>query len=449
MRLVALSLAWIMLSLVLTGGVLTLLFRAHIGRHFDRSLQDHLEELAAAAEIQPDGGVKLTWEPADPRFKAPFSGWYWELRAGSQTLKRSPSLLDHSLNAEAPGPGKPHVFVHVDGPQSVPLRVIAQDIVLPEAAQPFTVLVAGPCQSVRQDVLSFVWPLALSLAVLGLSLAAAVTAQVVYGLRPLRHVRTALTDVIQGRRARLDVGGPAEVAPLIQELNGLLDQREAMVERARAEAGDLAHALKTPIAVIANEARELPGERGETLKAEAARMGRVVEHHLLRARAGRQSPNARASLDRVMDDVRFSLSRVYPQRTLRFDVEPGLTFAGAEDDLGEMIGNLADNACKWARDVALIRAVGGEGRLKICVEDDGPGLSEAELALALDRGERLNAKSASAVPGHSAVPRHFAVPGHGLGLSIVSCLAGLHGGGLSLGRSRLGGLSAELELPAA
>lgn len=431
-RLIAVSLAWVVISLFLMGMLLIALFRGQIQRHFDQTLIGHLEELASAAEVE-NGTLKLTWEPADPRFRPPLSGWYWEVRSGTTTVKRSPSLLDHSLTATSPGPGQPHLFKNVSGPDNASLRVIAQDIILPEADQPFTVFVAGPCSVVQRDVLTFMGQLAIALVVLALTLAALIVTQVTFGLRPLRILHSALAEVRDGRRQRLETSGPAEVTPLIEELNGLLDERDTMVNEARAEAGDLAHALKTPIAVICNEAHDLADERGAVLSNEANKMARVVEQHLVRARSKikRRLAGARASLDAVMEDVRFSLSRLYPERVLEFDVAPGLIFAGEADSLGEMIGNLADNACKWACNTVRIDARQKDGRIILHIADDGPGLNDAACAQALNRGEKLGSTR----------------PGHGLGLPIVVQLTELYGGSLQLGRSELGGLLATLELP--
>ena len=189
-----------------------------------------------------------------------------------------------------------------------------------------SVLVAGPCVTVQNDVLIFMGQLAAALLTLGLTLGALIAAQVTYGLRPLGMVRAGLMQVRQGRGSRLQADGPSEIAPLIDELNGLLDERDMMVAQARAEAGNLAHALKTPIAVIRNEASSLPVQQGATLKAEADKMTRVVEHHLVNARVQMKQRHvpAGASLDHVMEDVRFSLGRLYPERKLEFVMPAGL-----------------------------------------------------------------------------------------------------------------------------
>ena len=433
-RLIAVSLAWLAFSLLATGAVLVLLFRAHMQRHFDQTLASHLEELVAAASVSADGSLDLSWEPADPRFRKPLSGWYWEVRSG-QTVKRSPSLLDQDIPPLSGEPGALGIFDNIAGPGDTRLRIAAQDILQPGSSRILSVRVAGPCVTVQNDVFIFIGQLAAALITLALTLGALIAVLVTYGLRPLATMRAKLTNVRLGRGSRLAADGPSEIAPLIDELNGLLDERDEMVTQARAEAGNLAHALKTPIAVIRNEASGLPEKQGAAIKAEASRMTRVVEHHLVNARAQikqRRVP-VYASLDRVMEDVRFSLGRLYPERKLEFSVPGGLAAACAEDDLGEMIGNLADNACKWAARTVQISARRSGGRVLVHIEDDGPGLTDEQSAQVLARGKRLDES----------------VPGHGLGLSIAAKLATLHGGTLRLERSEVGGLCAILDLPAA
>jgi signal transduction histidine kinase len=433
-RLIAISLAWLAFSLLATGAVLVLLFRAHMQRHFDQALQGHLEELVAAASAGADGSLYLSWEPADPRYRKPLSGWFWEVRSG-QTVKRSPSLLGEEMPSLSTQPGALDIFDSIPGPGNTRLRIAAEDTVLPGADQPLSVRVAGPCVTVQNDVFIFIGQLAAALITLGLTLGALIAAQVTYGLRPLATVRVKLMEVRLGRGSRLEADGPSEIAPLIDELNGLLDERDTMVTQARAEAGNLAHALKTPIAVIRNEATSLPDKQGATIKAEASKMTRVVEHHLINARAQLKQRRAppRAWLDHVIRDVRFSLERLHPERELEFCVPDGLIIACTEDDLGEMIGNLADNACKWADRTVRISARCSGGRVLVQIDDDGRGLDEEQRTLVLSQGKRLDEST----------------PGHGLGLSIVVKLAAIYGGALRLERSELGGLAAILDLPEA
>jgi signal transduction histidine kinase len=432
-RLIAVSLAWLAFSLLATGTVLTLLFRAQMQRHFDRTMLGNLEELAAAVHVEAGGAIDLAWEPADPRYRKALSGWYWEIRTGGRAAKSSPSLMGQSIPVTAAS-GQPELFDDIPGPGGVRLRGVAEAISQPDGSALF-VAVAGPCITVRHDVLIFLGQLAAALITLGLTLGALIAVQVTYGLRPIYMVGAALAGMRLGRHDRLDTDGPSEIAPLVDELNALLSERGAMVAQARAEAGNLAHALKTPIAVIRNEAAGIAGQAGETLKEEANKMVRAVEHHLVRARA-RARPRhsaARASLDAVMEDVRFSLQRLYPERLLEIDIPKGLSAACREDDLGEMTGNLADNACKWAKRRVRISAEKSNGRLRVRIDDDGAGLDGGQCIQVLARGKRLDER----------------MPGHGLGLSITSQLALLHGGDLRLDRSELGGLSAVLDLPAA
>ncbi|NVN84925.1 MAG: HAMP domain-containing histidine kinase [Rhodopseudomonas sp.] len=435
LRLVTASLAWIVVSLAITGVLLVWLFRSHIEQRFDRTLYDHLEELAAAAEIGAGGAPTLSWEPADPRFKPALSGWYWEIHADGLMLRASPSLNGATLGVQGPGAGQPRSYQYAKGPAGEDLRLIVQDIVLPERPGALTIVVAGPCTDIHTDVRSFAGNLAMSLGVLALTLGMLVLLQVGYGLRPLCNMQSALNAVRLGSRDQLaESDSPAEVLPLIEEVNALLRQRQAMIERARAEAGDLAHALKTPIAAISNEAGRIDDEAGAIIQAEIGRMRQAVEHHLVRARAaaGFRSPHARAALDDVLADVQFSLQRLYPEQAVVVETPAGASFAGQADDLGEMIGNLADNAGKWARGrITIAAAVVGE-RLAVTVDDDGPGLDAAGQIAAVERGGRLDTEK----------------PGHGLGLSIVAHLAELYGGRLTLSSSPLGGLHAELDLPA-
>jgi signal transduction histidine kinase len=435
LRLAAGSIIWMIVALISTAVLLVLLFRSHIERRFDQSLHDHMEELVAAAEVDPNGSLKLSWEPADPRFKPPLSGWYWQLRAGGATLRASPSLGDATLAGTSPGAGQPATYQYVQGPGNERLRAIVQDVVLPDSKEPLTVVVAGPCANIHQDVASFAGILALSLGLLGLTLGALMVFQINFGLRPLAKVQSDLQDVRRGATEVLsEAGSPIEIVPLVEEINALLRQRQAMTERARAEAGDLAHALKTPIAVISNEAGQITGESGAILKAEVDRMLQVVEHHLVRARAtaGFRAAHARAALDEVFDDIRFSMARLYPNKSLTTKSALDLQFAGQAEDLGEMIGNLADNAGKWSQSKVAVEANLAGPRLIITVDDDGPGLDDSACEVATERGERLDTK----------------ISGHGLGLAIVAQLASLYGGRLTLSRSNLGGLRAELNLPA-
>jgi signal transduction histidine kinase len=284
-----------------------------------------------------------------------------------------------------------------------------------------------------------------TLATLGAGLIIAVLFQVRYGLRPLNGLRDALSDIRSGRRHRMPETFPTEVEPVVEEVNALLDHNAALLSRARLQAGDLAHALKHPLMVIAHEAGALDGEGGRVIAEQVAAMRGAVDRNLARARiAGPGAAvGARAPVAEVFQGLRYSLDLLYRDRSLRIEGEglDGLSFAGDAQDLEEMLGNhleemlgnLMDNACKWCRSRVRVAATHSNGGLAIAVEDDGSGVADEEREAALARGGRLDERAA----------------GTGLGLWIVRDIAELYRGSLWLSESELGGLKAKLLLPAA
>jgi signal transduction histidine kinase len=299
------------------------------------------------------------------------------------------------------------------------------------------IAVAGPAREVADAVARFDRLLVLSLGGLAVALAAAVLLQVTYGLRPLQRLARDLDDVRAGRSARLATDQPAEIGPLAVAMNDVLDHDARLVERARTHAGNLAHGLKTPLSVLALESSHGAVPDASRVAEQVATMSRLVEHHLARAAAAgtRRVLGARCPLAPVVDELRATLLRLHGARDVALDVAlaPAATFAGERADLEEMLGNLLDNACKWAASRVTLRAEQTGGLLRIAVEDDGPGVAADDAAIALRRGGRLDE----------------ATPGSGLGLAIVGELAELYDGSLALAPGTRGGLSAVLTLPAA
>lgn len=436
-RLIASSVVWVAGSLLAAGFLLVFLFRDHIERRFDAQLYDHLEELVAASEISLRGTLELTWVPSDPRFNRPHSGWYWQIQRGNEVVAESASVWRSRLEIAEPNrDGSPAIQQFVD-PRGEDVRALVQSITLPETETPFTFIVAGPVTDIADDVREFTSKLAITLGVLGLGLLGAVLVQVRFGLRPLRALQRALSDIRTGNLDRLPAGFPDEVQPVAHELNALLDHNAVVLARFRTQAGNLAHALKNPLTVIRNEAREFKGNSGEVMRDQVTVLTRLVERHLSQARiAGSGSVlGTRTSVEKTSEDLRFSMQRLYEDRALDIRIGPvaGLWFKGDAEDLEEMMGNLMDNACKWARGQVVVSGERSGGQLLITVEDDGPGIPEPRMNEVLKRGRRLDES----------------VPGSGLGLHIVLDIAEHYQGGLGLRPSTLGGVRAELELPAA
>ncbi|MDP6952869.1 MAG: HAMP domain-containing sensor histidine kinase [Alphaproteobacteria bacterium] len=430
-RLVIGGALWIAVALGGAGLLLDTLFRDHVTRTFDTRLQVLLETLIAAAEVDEAGVLSVAALPGEPRFAHPYSGWYWQIDGPEGAVARSRSLWDWTLALAPVGAGT------ATGPEEQTLRLLARDIALPGARSGHRFVVAADTADLAAETRPFRLALALALAVLGLGLAAALLAQVRYGLRPLAAVRAALVEVRGGKAQRLGGDFPREVAPLAAEVDALLDHNRSLVERARQEAGNLAHALKTPLTVLGNAADGEDAELGDAVRTQVEAMRRHVDHHLARARAAGSTGAAAGvvPLDEVLSSLEATLAMLHQDRDVALSVRlnGAPAFRGERHDLEEMLGNLMDNACKWASAKVTVRAgAAGEGRLSVTVDDDGPGLSEPERAAALARGRRLDESA----------------PGDGLGLAIVDDLVALYGGALTLATSPLGGLSARLELPA-
>ena len=435
LRLSLFAMGWIALTLALAWIFLAGMFRDHVRRAFQAEITDHAAQIVALAESDETGRVWLKGPPAHPDFERPLSGWYWRLQGPGGGAVRSRSLWDQDLTVPAADDGA-GAFVRAFGPRGEALVVLVRTLSLPEAPGPVVLAVAGPESRVADPLRRFAMALAGGLAVLGAGLALAVAAQVRVGLAPLRRMRTAVGDVRAGRREKVGGPFPAEVQPLADEIDSLIEHNVAATGRARTQAADLAHALKTPLAVIENEAAAVSGEAGAVLGRHAAAMGAQIRRHLSRARAAgaRNVLGAATPVAPVIEDVVRALARLHPDRvmTTHLDV-PDAVFAGEREDLLEMLGNLAENACIWAGREVRLSAKAGAARVVIAVEDDGPGIPAHARDAALARGGRLDENA----------------PGSGLGLAIARDMAALYGGTLALGESDLGGLKAELDLPAA
>jgi len=436
-RLLAGAAVWIALALAAAGLLLSSLFQDHVQRRFQAEMANHLEQLAAGLELDPAGRPTIRQPLSDPRFRRPLSGLYWQVGEPGATPLRSRSLWDNALALPADEVADGDIHHHaVAGPAGQTLAVVERAVLLPERPAPIRIAVAADRAEMIEVTDAFDRTLALSLGVLALALITAALVQVKVGLEPLSRLRRELTEVRAGRKKRFAAAMPTEITPLVEDLNALLAHAEEVVGRGRLQAGNLAHALKTNLAVLANEAETLE-ERGSPIVRRIEIMRRHVDHHMARARAAasRGVPGISTPVSDSVTALVRVMNKLHAPAALELtaDVSPGHVFAGEREDLDEMLGNLIDNACAWARHRVAVACRAEAAGLVVTIDDDGPGLPEDRREAVLLPGVRLDES----------------VPGTGLGLTVVRDLARLYGGDLRLTASPLGGLRAELRLPAA
>jgi len=453
LRLLAATVLALLLALGAAGVLLARLFDEQVTRQFAQALTAQLDQLTARLAVDAQGRPQIdTATLSDPRWTRPYSGLYWQVdrvdgAAVQHGVLRSRSLWDAvlALPEDALADGELHRHA-LPGPDGARLLAVERTVALAGAAgvRPWRLVVAADLAETEAARQRFNGLLALSLGALGLLLALAAWAQVAVGLAPLRALQRGLVALHEGRSARLDGTVPAEVQPLVDGFNRVLDRNDEVVARARTQAGNLAHAIKTPLAALAQaaEAARRPGADAAALAAQVdeqvAQARRQVDWQLQRARAAAAQgrPGLRAPVAEAAEGLLRVMRRVHAERGLRLQADgmaPGLHVAAEVQDLHEMLGNLVDNACKWARHEVRLGAQAEGGQLCLVVDDDGPGIDATQRDAALARGTRLDES----------------VPGSGLGLAIVQELARLYGGGLRLEPSPLGGLRAVLRLPAA
>ena len=453
-RLLAAAAAWIVLALLVVGVLLVLLLRQHVEDELAARAAGSLDALAASlvvdapADAAAGATLALPVEPADEAFRRPYGGAYWWVADGAAQPLRSRSWWDTQP------PDLAEAFARLDaahigrfdarGPQQQPLVVWARRVELAAWERPLVVAVALDATRAQSLTRSFGYTVAAALGVLALALWGASWLQVRSGLAPLARLHDALSRLREGRTPALDGRYPSEVQPLVDDLNALLADNDRLVRQAREQTGNLAHALKTPLAVMGNLAAGASGEERARMLALLAQIQAQIELQLVRARAtattraaGRQTEH-RCNAAAVTDALLRTLQRLHAERTLRAErsgAAASAIVAVDADVLHELLGSLLDNAFRWARhrvQVSLDDGAGG-GLLQLCIDDDGPGILPQLRAEALQRGRRLDETQ----------------PGSGLGLAIADELVRLCGGTLALEDSPLGGLRVRLVLPLA
>jgi signal transduction histidine kinase len=444
---------------VLVAGTLLLgaVYRAQTLRLLENELDRTTIELTRAVEpveifedgrLIRDGRITTTDAtlPEHPDFGVPLSGRYWAIVAVDPTGAPAGSITSDSvfdadppINAETlaealANPGQ-IVYGNAVGPNDEPVRLGIRAVRIENRSQPIVFTAAMDRSAQQAASRNFLILLVALMGVLAAGVLLAMYLQVRYGLQPLRQIAAHVNDIREGRRERLEEDYPSEVAPLTDELNALIEHNKEVVSRAQTHVGNLAHALKTPIAVLMNEASG-DSDMDQLVRRQAETMQSNVQHYLKRAQAAARAEilGARSELEPVVADLSRLMERLFRDKALSIDVEVPETavFRGERQDLEELLGNLLENAGKWATRRVRVSAAVENGRLQLNVDDDGPGLTPDQREIALKRGGRLDEQT----------------PGTGLGLSIVSELVELHNGRLELSDAPLGGLRVAMDFPA-
>lgn len=437
-RMIAISAIWIVVLLLGGGLALDRTLTSLVERNFDTQLNNNLTALIASAEIQQTGEIWLIRPMGDQRFLEPNSGLYWQISAtDSEEVLPSRSLWDQTLDL---ADSRENEVLNYDSQQfrGEPLRIAQRDAILPGSDTRWTFAVASSRGEIDEQIGRIQRILVISFVILGLGLMVLVLLQSYVGLRPLRRIEAAIQHIRTSGSNRVTDPLPLEVQPLVQELNMLLEHSERQAEEARTHAGNLAHALKTPLTVVNNAATAHAPDLASTVIREARTMRRHVDHHLARARAvGRRAVgHAQTPVWESAEAVRRAIERLYPD--VRFDIDGSRDgkVAIERQDLDEILGNLIENAAKYGGGSVFVTidAEPEDRRCVLWIEDDGMGIPEEKRIEIFDRGARLDTGK----------------PGTGLGLAIVRDVAEIYGGSVDLSESEdLGGLLVRLSLPRA
>jgi signal transduction histidine kinase len=442
-RVVSFSTVWAVIALIVIATVISSLYRQASERGFENLLAAHLFNLISSVGASKDGVLQGRPDLGDLRFNIPRSGWYWSVEPISNEL--GGAIHSQSMTQAIPSAPVSAVPFNVEfrrtytmeGLAGERLQVMESEFVLGEETQVARFRMMGNLSELEQEIASFNRQLYTYLVIFGAGMIAINMFAILFGLQPLARVREALSRVREGAAQRLDGKFPVEIEPLASETNALIENNRRIVERARTQVGNLAHSLKTPLAVLVNEGRAIGGGKGRLIVEQAEAMRQQVEHYLQRARiaAQRDSIVFRTPVKAVLERMARVMAKLKPETPISLKLpSETVVFAGEREDFEEIVGNLFENALKWAttRVVVTLSAAddGAPGMLALVIEDDGPGIPEERAREALKRGRRLDETK----------------PGTGLGLSIVADLVAEYGGSLQLERSQLGGLRAVVHL---
>jgi signal transduction histidine kinase len=449
-RLFLTAIAVTAIVLIGAGLLLSTLYRSSVERSFDRRLNVYLKTIVADVAVSSSNTLAEPSPLGEPLFDQALSGWYWQIArigGGPPETKSSRSVPEAGLSgltdpAEAENHGGFNEG-YLNGPEGQRLRVVQRIVDLGEDGR-YLVAVAGDSYEIDDDSDDFNDALIVTLSGLGVAFLLMVWFQVRFGLRPLSRISSALAAIRSGRAEKLEGDFPREIAPLSKEVNALLESNREIVDRARMHVGNLAHALKTPLSVLLNETSGRDDPLAGKVREQVLVMRDQVQRHLERARlAARVATIGTISeVTPVITGLARTMPKIHRERPLSIETRiiDEVKFNGERQDFEEMVGNLVDNACKWANSRVELEVfakpadrVGDRAFFHVVIDDDGPGLAPELQKQIPERGRKLDESK----------------PGSGLGLSIVMELAALYGGKLSLTTAPIGGLRAELVLPLA
>lgn len=436
--------------LLVAGLALSAIYRNTAEAGFDERLGVYLRALVADIATPVDEGRAEPGQLGDPQFELALSGWYWQITRlddPNREIKSSrslfaaklPRLSDQGIPAAQNGTRRGYV----KGPDDRQLRMVERVIDAGDQGT-FLVQVAATTEDLDAQMARFQFDLFVTFTLLGLVLVASSALQLRFGLRPLRQLQEGVAAIRRGEAEKIQGAFPQDLAPLASEINLLIAANREVVERSRTQVGNLAHGLKTPLSVIINEAAVDDSGFAGKVREQAILMRDQITYYLNRAQLAVRVAMSGDSTEvaPVVEALVRTFEKIYRERGLVFvtRIAPGVRFFGERQDLEEMIGNLVDNAGKWADHEVVIEASpepAGKATersfFRMMIDDDGSGLTPDQREAVLRRGLRLDETK----------------PGSGLGLSIVVDLVGLYGGALKLGVNPSGGLRAELRLPAA
>lgn len=438
-RLLKSALLWSVAALAVGGLLLSLVFKSYVLNDVDSRLNMLIDSMVGVSELSPEGLLRFSRPLSDQRFMTPESGQYWQISEEGQDPFRSRSLWDFELTPDVSHRSFSLKFYEASGPDGQILRVAERDSILPESDRIFHFQVATNMADVHAAIAEFNWLLLSALGLIMLTVTMSLVLQVSYGLRPLRKLGRSLSAIRTGQANRIEGDWPQDLQPLAQEMNALMEQNEQLVDRARTHVGNLAHALKTPLSVIQNDVEGADDERSKRIQTQSRLIREHVDHHLKRARIAGGGSGAGLPIKDRLEKIIKAVAVSTRDKGVTYDLQcpDDCRFDGEKEDFDEVLGNLIDNAGKWATGhvtVAAEKLKDSPRRpmMEIRVSDDGPGVPAEDIDTLFERGKRLDER----------------VPGTGLGLAIVRDIVEMYGGQARLAHAASGGLMAVLRLPA-